>query len=155
VSLVLHTCTRHETYFSLISLLQGGSFNVMYIPAVLNTRPQTSSVFIRASYRESCLPSCHSFFSTTSRSPRVLLTVKKTSVRFSRWWTSTLLSSGMLHRVVWWKFSDVSEMLTCLHHQVLMMEAVSTSETSVQFYQTTKYNTPEESHLRVVVCWNE
>jgi hypothetical protein len=29
----------------------------------------------------------------------------------------------------------------------LMMEAVSTSETSVNFYQTTRRNNPEESHL--------
>jgi hypothetical protein len=29
-----------------------------------------------------------------------------------------------------------------------MMEAVSTSETSVNFYQTTRRNIPEDSHLR-------
>jgi hypothetical protein len=29
----------------------------------------------------------------------------------------------------------------------LMMEAVSTSETSVSFYQTTRHNIPEDSHL--------
>jgi hypothetical protein len=41
----------------------------------------------------------------------------------------------------------------CLHHQgddvsYLMMEAASTSETSVNFYQTTRRNNPEDSHLR-------
>jgi hypothetical protein len=30
-----------------------------------------------------------------------------------------------------------------------MMEAVSTSETSVNFYQTTRRNIPEDSHLIV------
>jgi hypothetical protein len=30
---------------------------------------------------------------------------------------------------------------------VLMMEAVSTSETSVSFYQTIRRNNPEDSHL--------
>jgi hypothetical protein len=30
----------------------------------------------------------------------------------------------------------------------LMMEAASTSETSVNFYQTTRRNNPEESHVR-------
>jgi hypothetical protein len=30
----------------------------------------------------------------------------------------------------------------------VMMEAVSTSETSVNFYQTTRRNIPEDSHLR-------
>jgi hypothetical protein len=29
----------------------------------------------------------------------------------------------------------------------LMMEAASTSETSVNFYQTTRRNIPEDSHL--------
>jgi hypothetical protein len=29
----------------------------------------------------------------------------------------------------------------------LMMEAASTSEASVKFYQTTQYNNPEDSHL--------
>jgi hypothetical protein len=35
-----------------------------------------------------------------------------------------------------------------------MMEAVNTSETSVNFYQTTRRNVPEDSHLRVVFCLN-
>jgi hypothetical protein len=35
----------------------------------------------------------------------------------------------------------------CLHHQVaLMVEAVSTSETSVNFYETTRRNIPEDLH---------
>jgi hypothetical protein len=35
------------------------------------------------------------------------------------------------------------------HHKaiVLMMEAESTSETSVNFYQTTRCNNPEDSHI--------
>jgi hypothetical protein len=40
-----------------------------------------------------------------------------------------------------------------LHHKgdeviALMMEAVSTSETSVYFYQTIRRNIPEDSHIR-------
>jgi hypothetical protein len=41
----------------------------------------------------------------------------------------------------------------CLHHQgdesliTLMMEAASTCETSVNFYQTTRRINPEDSHL--------
>jgi hypothetical protein len=31
--------------------------------------------------------------------------------------------------------------------EVLMMEAASTSEMSVNFYQTTRRNNPEDSHL--------
>jgi hypothetical protein len=46
----------------------------------------------------------------------------------------------------------------CFHHQgdewsaliALMMEAVSTSETSVDFYQTTKRNIPKDSNLHIV-----
>jgi hypothetical protein len=39
----------------------------------------------------------------------------------------------------------------CLHHQViaLMMEAVSTSEMSVSFYQTTRRNIPADSRLQI------
>jgi hypothetical protein len=33
----------------------------------------------------------------------------------------------------------------------LKMEAVSTSETSVNFYQTTRRNIPEDSHFRLAV----
>jgi hypothetical protein len=32
----------------------------------------------------------------------------------------------------------------------LMMEAASTSETSVNFYQTTRRNIPGDSHLQIV-----
>jgi hypothetical protein len=32
----------------------------------------------------------------------------------------------------------------------LMMEAASTSETSVNFYQTTRRNIPEDSHLHII-----
>jgi hypothetical protein len=35
----------------------------------------------------------------------------------------------------------------CFHHQALMMEATSTSETLVNFYQTTRRYNPEDSHL--------
>jgi hypothetical protein len=61
---------------------------------------------------------------------------------------STQMYSGMLHRVVWQKFTDVSEVLPAL-----MIEAASTSETSVNFYQTTRRNIPEDSH-RKWTDWN-
>jgi hypothetical protein len=38
-----------------------------------------------------------------------------------------------LYHVVWYKFTDVSELLTAPVIRVLMMEAASTSETSVNF----------------------
>jgi hypothetical protein len=48
------------------------------------------------------------------------------------------------------RFRDVR----CLHHQViiiaLMIEAASTSETSVNFYQATRRYNPEDSHLAAV-----
>jgi hypothetical protein len=34
------------------------------------------------------------------------------------------------------------------HHSALIMEAVSTSEMSVNFYQTTRCNVPEDSLLQ-------
>jgi hypothetical protein len=53
----------------------------------------------------------------------------------------------MLRCVVWYKFTDVSEVLIASIVIALMMEAVNTSETSVNFYQTTQHNIPEDSHL--------
>jgi UDP-N-acetylglucosamine 2-epimerase len=49
-----------------------------------------------------------------------------------------------MNKNVFWvapKFTDVSEVLA-------MMEAAGTSETSVNFYQTTRHSNPEYSHLR-------
>jgi hypothetical protein len=42
--------------------------------------------------------------------------------------------------------TDISELLTD-SIMALMMEAVSTSETSVNFYQTTRSNITEDTHL--------
>jgi hypothetical protein len=46
--------------------------------------------------------------------------------------------------LVRWKFIDVSEALFAIF---LMMEAASTTETSVKFYQTTRWNNLDDSHL--------
>jgi hypothetical protein len=42
-------------------------------------------------------------------------------------------------------FSDISEVLSA--SIIRAMEAASTSETSVNFYQTIRRNNPEDSHL--------
>jgi hypothetical protein len=47
------------------------------------------------------------------------------------------------------KFTDVSEVLIAL-----MLEAASTSKTSVNFYQSTWSNIPEDSHLHTHRCEN-
>jgi hypothetical protein len=46
----------------------------------------------------------------------------------------------------------MNKIVGIIHHQgeefiVLMIEAANTSETSVNFYQTTRRNIPEDSHL--------
>jgi hypothetical protein len=56
--------------------------------------------------------------------------------KMSRRW----LSSGMSRRLVWYTFTVVSEVSTAL-----MMEAVSTFETLVSLYQTTRRNALEDS----------
>jgi hypothetical protein len=48
----------------------------------------------------------------------------------------------------------------CIHHQIiiaLMIEAASTPETSVNIYQTTRRNNPEDSHLHPtnLFTWNK
>jgi hypothetical protein len=47
--------------------------------------------------------------------------------------------SGMLRRVVWWKFTDVSEVLTAIINR-------ANFETSV-YYEATLRNIPEDSHI--------
>jgi hypothetical protein len=53
----------------------------------------------------------------------------------------------MLHRVVRQKFTSVLEVLAASIIRAMMVEAANTSETSVNFYQTTWCNSPENSHL--------
>jgi hypothetical protein len=59
----------------------------------------------------------------------------------------------LLRRVVWQKFTNVSEVLAAFIIRAkmrgLMMEAASTSETSVNFYETTRCNNSEDSHLHI------
>jgi hypothetical protein len=52
----------------------------------------------------------------------------------------------MLRRGVPQKLNDVSEVVTASIIRA-MMEAVSTSDVSVNFYETTRLNFPEDSHL--------
>jgi hypothetical protein len=54
----------------------------------------------------------------------------------------------MLHRAVWYKLTDVSEVLTSPIIRE-KMEAGTTSETSGYFYETTRSNFIEDSHLHV------
>jgi hypothetical protein len=51
----------------------------------------------------------------------------------------------MLRRAVWKKLTNIPEMITA--SIIKAMEAVSTSETLANFYQTIWRNIPEESHL--------
>jgi hypothetical protein len=56
----------------------------------------------------------------------------------------------MLHRVVWKKFTDVSEVLAAYIIRLiiaLMMEAASTTETSINLCQITRRKIPEDSCL--------
>jgi hypothetical protein len=55
-----------------------------------------------------------------------------------------------LRRVVWWKSTDVSEVLAASFIRA-MMEAAGSSETSVNFYLTTRRKNPEDSHLYVKI----
>jgi hypothetical protein len=55
-------------------------------------------------------------------------------------------------RVVWYKFADVPEVLAASINKenARMMKAARTSETSVNFYHTTRRYNPEDSRLHIV-----
>jgi GH25 family lysozyme M1 (1,4-beta-N-acetylmuramidase) len=53
----------------------------------------------------------------------------------------------MLLRVVWKKLTDVSEVVTASIISLVIMKAVRTSETSDNFYQTTRRNVPKHHIL--------
>jgi hypothetical protein len=54
----------------------------------------------------------------------------------------------MLRHVVWQKLTDVSEVLTAsIIIIALTIDAVSTSKTSANLYETTRRNTTKDSHL--------
>jgi hypothetical protein len=57
------------------------------------------------------------------------------------------MSSGMLRLIVSKKLTDTSEVIIAAIINALMMEAVSTSETSISFYETARSNIPEEGRL--------
>jgi hypothetical protein len=62
----------------------------------------------------------------------------------------------MLRRVVSYKLTDVSEVITTPNFKAiiaLMMEAVSFCETSVSFYENTRRYVPEDSHLYRNICF--
>jgi hypothetical protein len=56
----------------------------------------------------------------------------------------------MLRLVVWYKFTDCHRFLHLQGGIALIMEAVRTSETWVNFHQTARRNIPEDSHLHAV-----
>jgi hypothetical protein len=64
------------------------------------------------------------------------------------------ISSGMLRLVVWQKFTNVSEVLAASIIRAMseMMETTSISETSVNFYEITRRNIPEDSHFHSKCC---
>jgi hypothetical protein len=56
-----------------------------------------------------------------------------------------------LRRVIWFKFTDVSEVLAASINNTkeMMMEAANTSDMSVNFYLTTRCKNPEKINFRV------
>jgi hypothetical protein len=55
----------------------------------------------------------------------------------------------LLRRVVWQTFTNVPEVLAAsIIRAIALKAATSTSEMSVTFYQTTRRNNSEDSHLQ-------
>jgi hypothetical protein len=58
-----------------------------------------------------------------------------------------VLTAASMKMIVFWDVALCSLIEIDQHFIALMMEAVSTSEMLVNFYQTTQCNIPEDSHL--------
>jgi hypothetical protein len=52
--------------------------------------------------------------------------------------------------LLWFDLANTSKQVSEVLTIALMMEAASTSETSVNFYQTTRRNNPKDSHLHTL-----
>jgi hypothetical protein len=94
------------------------------------------------------------FMLVSFQSNKSHLQIKYLLVRF---WVQTATSMKMavcriLRSVAWNILTDVSVVLTAFIIRSLMMEAVSSSETSVNIYRTTRRNVAENSHLRNITC---
>jgi hypothetical protein len=50
------------------------------------------------------------------------------------------------------EYENVCLVGRCALRNALMMEAAITYETSVNFYQTTRRNNPEDTHLQIPTC---
>jgi hypothetical protein len=70
---------------------------------------------------------------------------------FSRRQMWKFLSSWILRREFWQRLTDVSQVFTASVMRTMVMEAVSTSETSVNFYWTTWHTNSEHRHLHICI----
>jgi hypothetical protein len=60
--------------------------------------------------------------------------------------------AASMKMAVFWIVTSCSLVEVYRRFIVLMMEAASTSKTSVNFYRTTRHNTPEDSHVHMSSC---
>jgi hypothetical protein len=86
-------------------------------------------------------PRCHLYMTTNCF--RRGKTADELRLKLDRW-----PSSGLQRRVDWYKFTNVSEVLTASIIKAMTMEAVQTSETFVNSNQSTRRYNPEDGHLR-------
>jgi hypothetical protein len=61
------------------------------------------------------------------------------------------LTAASMKMAVFWVVAPTFQRFCCLHQQG-MMQTESTSKSSVNYYQSTRRNNPEDSHLPVSNC---
>jgi hypothetical protein len=108
---------------------------------------QYPAYFVSLTLIKHCACSCVSMYRQTSRThnpqyPQAIIYLAFLDLGFSGQCLWRLLFSGKWHRVVWWKFTNVSEERVAsdtkrlVRHTVEPEDGSGTIETSVNFYQT-------------------
>jgi hypothetical protein len=98
----------------------------------------------------------------------LLIYVQKRFSLHEKYTTFEVLTAASVKMAVFWVVAPCSLVevyrrfrgACCLHYQgdvtsltALMVEAAGTSEMPVKFYQTTRRNDPEDSHLNICYCF--
>jgi hypothetical protein len=123
---IIQIINSHQAAFTSFLLVIPCYIQIFYSAAC----PHTPSVYVLHLMCGTKFHMLESFSKTKNTKYHIL---SQWDLRFSQRWIRRWLSSGLLHHVVWYKSTEVSEMLAASIIITLMMEAASNSEKLVNF----------------------